>query len=106
MGRRSQRVPASLLLGLAALGCVAAGGGAVLRWKNPRRGPHLAVGAAESGIGTSSDRRIAARFSALVAEKPDLTYADLAARLDLAHARAPEAGPSFDPTGADYWKQI
>ena len=67
----------------------------ILRRRLPRAGP-----------ARSSDRQIAARFSALVAEKPDLTYADLAAHLDLVHARAPEAGPSFDPTGADYWKQI
>jgi hypothetical protein len=104
---RSRRAPRWVVVGLAALGCATAGSAAVVRWSPPPRGPKtIAALATGTAITASSGRQIAARFSALVAEHPDLTYADLAARLDLARARAPEAGPSFDPTRAEYWNQI
>ena len=99
---RSRRAVRPSFVGLAALGCAAAGGATALRWSPPPRGPKTIAVAAR----TAGDRQIGARFSALLADHPDLTYADLASELDLARARSPEAGPSFDPTRAAYWDQI
>jgi hypothetical protein len=54
--------------------------------------------------GSAYDRDIAQRWKALRDEQGDLSYADLTRRLDL--VRAPEAGPSFDPTSVRYWNAI
>jgi Protein of unknown function (DUF3160) len=99
------RTRLTMFVGLAVLGCATAGGVTALHWSPPPRGPKT-IAVPPTGATTASDRQIGARFSAFLAEHPDLTYADLASQLDLARARAPEAGPSFDPTRAAYWEQI
>ena len=68
------------------------------------RGPRTAAGPGAAPARIDYDRQIAVRFEQIRAEHKDLGYADLLRELDV--ARAPDARPSFDPTGVDYYKDI
>ena len=102
---RRRLSPRGLSVILGALGCAAGATGAGLRWSALARGPNTTVPVAGGAPAAARfDQALASRFEALRAENQDLTYPGLVNRLAL--ARAPEAGPSFDPTGVAYWKKI
>jgi hypothetical protein len=94
----------SLAVAIALVGCATAVTGPRLTFHAPGRGPRtLAAAPSQSGPG-DYDRQIAERFEAVRAQHQDLEYPDLVKKMEV--ARAPDAGPSFDPTGADYYRLI
>jgi Protein of unknown function (DUF3160) len=90
-------------LGLAIAGCATAVTGTRSSFHTAPRGPRTAPPSLFP-VRVDYDRQIAARFETVRAEHQDLGYADLLRELDV--ARAPDARPSFDPTGVDYYKDI
>jgi hypothetical protein len=89
-----RRALSVLLVGSAAAGAPAP-------WAPPVHGPRTSTVAGSAGA--ASDRDIAQRFEQLRVNQGELSYGQLAQRL--AVAPAPDAGPSFDPTEARYWKE-
>jgi hypothetical protein len=92
------------VLVLAIAGCAAAVTGTRSAFHTAARGPRTTPVPGAAPARVDYDRQIAVRFDQIRAEHKDLGYADLLRELDV--ARAPDARPSFDPTGVDYYKDI
>jgi hypothetical protein len=94
----------SIALAIVIVGCATAVTGPRLTFHAPARGPRTLAVAPSQSAPADHDRQIAQRFEAVRKEHQDLDYPDLLKTLDV--LRAPDAGPSFDPTGVDYYRLI
>jgi len=95
------------VLGLAIAGCATAVTGtrpSSQSFHTTPRGPRTAPAAGAAPARVDYDRQIAVRFDQIRSEHKDIGYADLLRELDV--ARAPDAPPSFDPTGVEYYNDI